>query len=203
MKRIELLIDEENIVEGVSAMSVVTAPAIMVDFVAFKALEKKKMFAEVAQEKHILLGPAMIPDLDIARHSEEHGDYNVFYTAETARKASQLFMKNGRQNSATLEHEVGVGDMSVVESWIVEDPEHDKAKLYGFDVPAGTWMIAMKVYNEKVWNDFIKTGVLKGFSIEGFFSDSSEQHARKRLKAALKTMARSSTMRSNARKEKK
>ena len=205
MKFIELLIDEENIVEGVSAMSVVTSPAIMTNFVAFKSEEKeesptlladkKLKFAEVSQEKRILLGPAMIPNMAIYRHSEERGEYYNYYTKETVRKASQLFMKNNRQNSATLEHEVGVGDMSIVESWIVEDPEKDKAQMYGFDVPAGTWMVSMKVYNDAVWNDFIKTGALKGFSIEGFFSDSEEQHAKKRLQAAVITMGKMATLR--------
>lgn len=205
MKFIELLIDEENIVEGVSAMSVVTSPAIMTNFVAFKSeekeespnllVDKKIKFAAIEDEKRILLGPAMIPNMAIYRHSEERGEYYNYYTKETVRKASQLFMKNNRQNSATLEHEVGVGDMSIVESWIVEDENNDKSRLYGFDVPTGTWMISMKVYNDTVWNDFIKTGTLKGFSIEGFFSDSEEQHAKKRLEEAFKTMAKSATMR--------
>jgi hypothetical protein len=62
--------------------------------------------------------------------------------------------------------------MSVVESWIVEG-ENDKSKNYGFDVPKGTWMIAMKVNNDKVWQQ-VKEGKIKGFSIEGYFADKYE-----------------------------
>jgi hypothetical protein len=43
--------------------------------------------------------------------------------------------------------------------------------LYNFEVPKGTWMVSMKVNNEDVWHNFVKTGAVKGFSIEGFFAD--------------------------------
>jgi hypothetical protein len=64
-------------------------------------------------------------------------------------------------------------DMSVVESWIIEDVEKDKSKLYGFDLPKGTWMISMKVNNDDVWQK-VKAGEVKGFSIEGHFVDKYE-----------------------------
>ena len=60
--------------------------------------------------------------------------------------------------------------MTVVESWIVES-EKDKSRHYGLDVPVGTWMVSMKVESEDVWNDYVKDGKVKGFSIEAFFSD--------------------------------
>jgi hypothetical protein len=50
----------------------------------------------------------------------------------------------------------------------------DKSKKYGLSVPKGTWMISMKVENEEVWNDYIKTGKVKGFSIEGYFADKAQ-----------------------------
>ena len=78
------------------------------------------------------------------------------------------------QNNATLEHEKKMLDgMSVVESWIIEDEKTDKSRLYGFDLPVGTWMISMKVNNDEVWND-VKEGKVRGFSIEGYFADKYE-----------------------------
>ena len=61
-----------------------------------------------------------------------------------------------------------------MESWIVENKEKDKTALYGLDVPVGTWMGSVKVQNEDVWNDYVKTGKVKGFSIEGYFADKIE-----------------------------
>ena len=65
--------------------------------------------------------------------------------------------------------------MSLVESWIVEDTDMDKSKKYGFNVPVGTWMGSVKVNNDEVWNEYVKTGKVKGFSIEGYFADKMER----------------------------
>jgi len=68
--------------------------------------------------------------------------------------------------------------MSVVESWVIDNPEMDKSKEYGFSLPKGTWMIAMKVNNEDIWKD-VKAGKVKGFSIEGYFADKYEMSQEK------------------------
>jgi hypothetical protein len=41
-------------------------------------------------------------------------------------------------------------------------------------VPVGTWMASVKVEDDKIWNDFVKTGKVKGFSLEGYFADKLE-----------------------------
>jgi hypothetical protein len=85
-----------------------------------------------------------------------------------------LFLSNGNQNNSTLEHEYEINGLSVVESWIVEDEEIDKSSLYNLKMPKGTWMVSVKVNNQDVWDDYVKTGKVKGFSIEGYFSDKSD-----------------------------
>jgi hypothetical protein len=30
-------------------------------------------------------------------------------------------------------------------------------------MPKGTWMVSVKVNNEEVWEEFVKTGKVKGF----------------------------------------
>ena len=91
------------------------------------------------------------------------------------RKAAELFLARGNQNNSTLEHEYSLNGLSVVESWIVEDPQKDKSALYNLNVPEGTWMVSVKVNNEEVWQEFVKTGKVKGFSIEGYFSDNTQR----------------------------
>jgi len=63
----------------------------------------------------------------------------------------------------------------VVESLIVEDDKFDKTRKYDLNAPIGTWMVSVKVNNDEVWNDFVKTGKVKGFSIEGYFADKLER----------------------------
>jgi hypothetical protein len=81
-----------------------------------------------------------------------------------------MFFQNSKQNNATLNHDQKIEGMTVVESWIVDNPEMDKSKNYGFSFPKGTWVISMKVDNDEVWQE-VKLGKVKGFSIEGYFID--------------------------------
>lgn len=170
MNIVELLLDENNEVTGIEAVSIVESPAIESEFIALKSQEIQ--LAKVDEEKQILMGAALIPNKPIYRKSEE-GEFYVYFSADTVRKASELFFRNGNQNNATLEHKLALNDLTVVESWIVEDKEKDKTSIYNLDVPIGTWMISMKVNNDSLWNDFVKTGKVKGFSIEGYFADKA------------------------------
>ena len=86
-----------------------------------------------------------------------------------------MYLMQGKQNNSTLEHQYEINGLSLVESWIVEDKVHDKSVKYGMDLPLGTWVGAVKVNNDKIWNEFVKTGKVKGFSIEGFFADKMEK----------------------------
>ena len=172
MDIIELFIDETDEVSGIEAVSIVESPAIEEDFIALKSTEFK--FAEVNKEKRILMGAALIPNKPIYRRNEDN-EYYIYFSRETVRKASELFFIRGNHNKSTLEHELPLEGLVAVESWIVEDKEKDKNTLYGMDVPLGTWMLSMKVLNDDVWNNYVKTGKVKGFSIEGYFADRAER----------------------------
>ena len=37
------------------------------------------------------------------------------------------------------------------------------------DLPLGTWVGSVKVNNDEIWNEFVKTGVVKGFQYRGLF----------------------------------
>ena len=169
MKNIELVIDESKGWGGVHALSIVGSPAIEVDFIALSKQEIQ--LKEIDSDKRILMGPALIPEKKIYRKDDKLGEYNIYFKEHTIRTASQLFMQKSHQNDATYEHEEKLTGMTVVESWIIDDPKKDKAtELYGFDLPKGTWMVSMKVNDDAVWQS-VKNGDVKGFSIEGKFAD--------------------------------
>lgn len=171
MRIIELILDEEDFDAGVEAISIVENPAIESDFVALKNQEVK--LAEVNSEKKILMGPLLIPNKPIYRNGSE-GEYYIYFSKETIEKASQMFLQNGNQSNSTLEHAKALNGLTLVESWLVEDKAKDKSAVYGLDVPVGTWMGSVKVNNDSVWNEFVKTKKVKGFSIEGYFADKME-----------------------------
>jgi hypothetical protein len=172
MNLIELIIDDKDELSGVDAISVVSTPAIESNFVALKSEEIK--LAEVSKEKRILMGAVLIPEKPIYRRNGED-EYYIYFSKDTVNKASQLFFKNGNQNNWTLEHNKEIKGLTVVESWIVEDNAKDKSAIYNLSVPIGTWMASVKVEDDNIWNDYVKTGKVKGFSLEGYFADKLEE----------------------------
>ena len=171
---IELFIDEENDLNGIEAISIVEHPAIEEDFYAFNEQGKLEL-AKVDDEKRILMGAALIPNKKIYRNNGTE-EYFIFFSESTVRRASELFLSKGKQNNSTLEHQVELQGMSVVESWIIEDDVKDKSRKYNLNMPVGTWMVSVKVNNDEIWEEFVKTKRVKGFSIEGFFSDKLEMN---------------------------
>ena len=165
-----ILNDEEE--NGVFAISHVLDPAIEAMYV-FMGNEKdvEIKLATVSDEKRIVVGPVLIPNQLILRKHPTTGDpINIFFDAETIKHIQENFVSKSYQNNSTIEHDGKlIEDVSFVETWIKEDDVHDKSVLYGFDQPIGTMFAMQKVKNDDVWNDYIKTGKVKGFSIDGVF----------------------------------
>jgi hypothetical protein len=170
MKLVELILDEDGEIAGIQAVSLVKFPATEENWMYFNS-DTPYVMAKVQEDKQMLIGPALVPHKKILRMDDITGEqYEVFFSPETVRQAAELYMKDERTNQHTYEHEIEVSDVTVVESWIIEDETHDKASLYGFKLPVGTWMLSVKVNNAKIW-ERVKADDVRGFSIEGFFVD--------------------------------
>jgi len=178
-KIVELIIDEDNKEnqDGVFAISLVEQPAIESDFIALSKEEKQVevQFQMQDKEKQLLTGAVLIPNKQILRIDREtNSDYYVYFSRDTIRKASELFMMNDNQHNHTLHHKSDLNNLTVVESWL-KDSKIDKSVQYGFsDLPIGTWFVSVKVNDKSVWDNYVKTGKVKGFSIEGYFTDKTE-----------------------------
>ena len=173
-KIVELVIADDSQELAIDAISLVSSPAIEQDFVFFGKEKNNLTFAKVDEEKRMLVSPALIPNKQIFRYDPNtDSDYYVYFSPETVRKASELYLKHNNHHKATHEHSERVSGVLTVESWIKEG-DSDKSKLYGFDLPNGTWFVKMKIENEDLWQK-IKDGELKGLSIEGYFTNKFEQ----------------------------
>ena len=156
---------------GVHAISVVETPAVEENFVALSSHEIK--MKEIDSEKRIILGAVLIPEQKVLRKDNEGNPYYIFFSKETIEQASQDYLIYSRQAETTKDHKEGkVEDVVVVETWL--SGENDKTKDFGLDYPVGTWVVAMKVNNDEIWQNYVKTGKVKGFSIEGYFTDKQE-----------------------------
>jgi len=190
---VELVIDEDSQELAIDAISLVSAPAIEQDFVFFGKEKNNLTFAKVDEEKRMLVSPALIPNKQIFRYDPNtDSEYYVYFSPETVRKASELYLKNNNHHKATHEHSERVSGVLTVESWIIEDTKKDKSTLYGFSLPKGTWMVKMRIDNQDLWNK-IKSGELKGLSIEGYFTDKMEkmgeqQPTTEEIRTALKEL---------------
>ena len=147
----------------VYAVSLVDEPAIESNFIALSKQSEKRVFLE-KDDKHIVLGAVLIPDIPIYRNQEGE-EFYIQFSGQTIEKLAHDFLIEGRNHNFSEQHVNDISGISVIESWIVGDPKADKSSLYGLEFPVGTWVMAAKVDNEEMWGK-IKNGEAKGFSIE-------------------------------------
>lgn len=164
----ELVIDENN-ESGVSAVALVDHPAIDKMFQAFSAAQEYK-FKVQDEEKRMISGPVMLADMPIYRE-DNNGRYYVTFKAETISKIMQKYFKNNFQSSVNIMHEEKnfVDGVYMIESLQVDKKRGMFAPKQFGNIPDGSWFGTFKVDNDEVWNDFVKTGTVKGFSVEGIF----------------------------------
>jgi hypothetical protein len=165
MKRYEGKYNKKS--KGVFAISLVNAPATGEHYIAMAKQEKIVKFAKVDEEQRILMGLVLQPEQLIYRVDEDGNEFEMFFSAETIKDFSQNFFQSGFQLNSKLEHDEPIEGVTFVESWLVENPKVDKSAAFGLEYPKGSWLVSMKVDNDDIWNNYIKTGELKGFSIDG------------------------------------
>ena len=157
----ELRIEDDT--DEVFAISLVESPAIESDFIYFD--KEVIQFAKIDNEQRMLIGPILIADKKILRVDGEGQPYHVFFTKETVKKLAQNYLMKKYTDKATLEHDNKIKGVHLVESW-VKDGKLDKSNNYGLSLPEGTWVGMFKITDDTIWNDYVKTGKVKGFSVE-------------------------------------
>jgi len=142
-----------------------------------KSIRNEMSFSVFSMEEKMVVGPAMVPDKMIIRRNEITGEiYYVYFTEETIKKLQQKFMIEKLLDKTNVEHgRKFLNGVSVVESWIVDDPQHDKQQVFGMNYPKGTWMVSMKIEDDAIWNK-VKEGKLNGFSVQGYFLEKAKFH---------------------------
>ena len=165
MKRYEGKYNKKS--KGVFAISLVHDPATAEHFIAMAKQDKIVTLAKVDEEKRILMGLVLQPEQLIYRVDENGNEFEMFFSEETIRDFSQNFFQSGFQLNSKLEHDTPIEGVTFTESWLVADPKKDKSAAYGLSYPVGSWLVSMKVDNDDIWNNYIKTGELRGFSIDG------------------------------------
>ena len=165
MRIIEMVMVDEDY-HGVDLISLVDAPAIEENWIALNGDVRLEL---ADQDKQLLIGAALVPLKPIYRRNEQGEEYYIHFSKETIEKTAYRFMRHGLLGNTNLQHDEKLNGNTVVESWLVMD-ERDKAYALGLNPPIGTWMVAMQVEDKQFWDEYVKTGKVKGFSIEGEFA---------------------------------
>ena len=134
----------------VFAISIVDEPAVESNFIALSK-QKPMDFKIQNEERRIVYGCALRADFDIYRRYGDE-EFYVTFSKDTVRRLMTKFMKNFSQKNWTTDHMAFAEGLTVVESWIVEDVENDKAKALGLEnFSEGSWMIGVKVDDDEIW----------------------------------------------------
>jgi len=166
----ELFIDDD-LDSGVSMVSLVDRPAIEVSWIALNE-QKEVKFATISEEKRIIFGALLIPDKEIFRRDDETGEeFYVKFTKQGIYNIRERFMKNRYTSNTNPQHDENIvfDDVFMVETYLKDSTMGVYPPEQFNNLPDGTWFAAFKVDNDEVWNDYVKTGVFTGFSIEGQF----------------------------------
>ena len=130
--------------------------------------EEKELLNFQDDEKQVIYSVAMRPNMLIPRKDINGEPAMVFYTEDTVKDLQQNFFKNNSHNGSTINHNGQLDNsLYIFESWIVENPEKDKATALGLDVKKGDWVTAQKIDSPEVWKK-VKNKELTGFSIEPY-----------------------------------
>jgi hypothetical protein len=164
---------DENLKDktGIFAMSFVKCPAVDVDFV--KLSEQMKLPVHLHRDKHkqILTGAVLKPEQLIYRKDSKGNSFYIRFSADEIEKITHKMLQNGIAiHNTTHQHQIPLSNNYLVECWLIEDSDNDKANALGFkDLPKGTLMVSYKITDSDYWNKEVLTGNVKGFSLEGLF----------------------------------
>lgn len=165
-----------DVTHGTFAVSLVDDPAIESDFIALSANNDPDaiMLAAADKEKRMVTGPVLIPGKHIMRLDKRGNPFEIVFSAEVIEASRNRYARDHGNFALTHQHEMGLkGRGYVVEQWIITDPEKDKAAALGLGyLPAGTWMLSVKIEDDEYWQQEVKGGKVKGFSIEGIYNQA-------------------------------
>lgn len=161
-----IMINEDDETTGVDFISLVKDPAVEENWMAFSSVQ---FDFQAQKDKRMLFGVLMVPDKRIYRNDDRFGEYNVFFTKEDIEMIVKKFSKNNFNNNISFEHMGIQVKGTLIENFIVKEG----MIVPGFEsIPCGSWMGCVYIEDENFWTNFVKSEVVKGFSIEinGFLS---------------------------------
>jgi hypothetical protein len=164
----------EDLEQGVDATALVENPAIQRNWMAFKE-HKDFKFKTHNEEKKVLAGALMVADFPMYRNMNGK-EFFVKFSSETIEQLADRMVLNNKLTAFNFEHDSKkeLADMHIQQFFIINTELGVNTPIGFEELPNGSLFAFVKVNNEQVWNDYVKTGIVKGFSIEGNFATKEE-----------------------------
>ena len=159
----DIILNEEDLNQGVGMISLVDSPAIGVDWI--KLSKQAQISFKADKERQMLYGPFLIPNMLIYRQDNINGEYYVRFSKEEIDKIATKFNEDLNSKNINLMHTDTKVDAFVAQNWVIEG-QQDKSRNLGFDLPEGSWFGGVKIKDQSFWNEKVKNNEVKGFSVE-------------------------------------
>jgi hypothetical protein len=159
----DIILNEDDLNQGVGMISLVDNPAIGVDWI--KLSKQAQISFKADKERQMLYGPFLIPNMLIYRQDEVNGEYYVRFSKQEIDKIATKFNEDLNSKNINLMHTDTKVDAFVAQNWVIEG-EQDKSRNLGFDLPEGAWFGGVKIKDQNFWNEKVKNDEVKGFSVE-------------------------------------
>ena len=155
---------------GLDAISLVSTPAVEIDFLCFEKDDSIEISFSANEDKHIISGIALRADFPIYRRNGDY-EYYVVFTKEIIRKIVNKYAKNGLFNSVNLQHsDLNFTNKAImIESYII-DKERGICPTEFSDIEDGSWYVSFHIEDEMLWNEVKDGKILNGFSVQGLFN---------------------------------
>jgi hypothetical protein len=160
------IIDVEDSEMGLKTVSLVSDPAIQINWIKFNKQSEIKLAIQ-NEDKRIIFTPVLIPNQLIYRNIAGE-EFNLMFDKETIELVEQKWVKDNLSSAVDIEHSSKLIDgVTFFESVLLNNQRFATAK--GFEgLPEGTWFLTGKVESDDVWTK-IKSGEVNGVSIDGLF----------------------------------
>jgi hypothetical protein len=159
--------------QGIQNIALVDSPAMMQEWLAFNEQKPYEFKMALQEEQRIVTAPVIVADLPIYRKVEDK-EFYVVYKKDTNMQILQKYMLDGNQRKVKLTHDTTELSKGIfVFEVFISDASRGIKQPDGFDLPDGTIFCSMKVNNDDIWKR-VKSGEVKGVSLEGFFDLEQE-----------------------------
>lgn len=154
--------------DPIRLVSLVKDPAIDTLGMYFSKEEISNFKFTADAEKKKVVGPAMIPNKNILRKDPQTDQmFYMRFKPETIEEMVSKFNANNNSRSINVDHSNRMVNGYIQQNWIIEDTMYDKSRMYGYNLPIGSWFLEVQIEDDEFWEKEVKELGKYSFSIEG------------------------------------